>query len=287
MFWMIMELNLVVFLSTIYFSKKLLYEKREFVVGLYYFIFQSLGRILFLLSFRFKEHFSWMRELFFFSSIFLKIGLFPFFFWVYNFGSYSSNLRIYFILTLQKLPIFLILFRNFSRFTLYGILFSFVFGSIIIFFRTSYVNVFISSSISSSLWVFLIFLDNLFLFFIFFLSYSLFLFLFFVYLDLGASSLVSYSEFLMLIPVFIFLSGLPPIRLFFFKVEVSWLIYYFFSSIEFFIFWILRFLALLGYLSFFFSRFFFNKFLYLKHDYGTLKISFFFFVIIFSSFFVT
>lgn len=255
-------------------------------MGIYYFILQSLGRLIFLFSINLKDHVAFFGDIFFIFSLILKIGLFPFFFWVYKLGSCSKPLLTFFILTLQKIPIFIIIFSNFSMNLFYFFLFSFILGSLLIFFRKDYISMFISSSISSTFWVFLIFLDNLFLFLLFFLIYTFILFLFFYSFEPRNFFLNSYTELLLLTGIFIFIVGLPPLSLFFFKLNLRFFFGRSLKIFEFLLFWIFSFTSLLGYTKFLHFNFFFNRNLYLKNDFQIWKILIFYYLLIFSLFFV-
>lgn len=281
MFWMLIEVNLIIFLMVIYYLRKFYFKEERFGVRIYYFILQSLGRLIFLLRINSKDLGFLLGDWIFIFSIFLKIGLFPFFFWVYKLGECSGYIITFFILTFQKIPLFIILFFNFRNNILFLIFFSFIFGSFMIYFSFNYLFLFISSSISSSFWVYLIFLDNFYLFSIFFLIYTFSLFLFFFFLESRNFSLLSYGEFLLLTVIFIFLVGLPPMRLFFFKFNISFFFGLGLGSLELLLFWFLRLVSLFGYTKFFFSYFVMNEILYLKNEFWISKISFFYFNLIF------
>ena len=72
---------------------------------------------------------------------------------------------------------------------------------------------------------------------------------------------------------FIFLSGLPPVSLFFFKLNIISVIFNFSGGVGIFFFWIFRVLGLFGYFKFFYKNLLFVCFMYLNHNFHLKIIS--------------
>lgn len=269
-FWILIELNLLLFLLVMFILE--MKNQDFFHTGLYYFIFQSFGSVLFLLSMVIeKSIFQFYMEWVLILSLVIKIGLYPRSFWVFQIGSHIKIQTLYFLLVIQKIPLFFILFYCSSPF--YICLTSFIFGSVILSYRAELRDLFVSSSLSSILLFYLIFSQSLKMFVLFVFLYSLILYIVFFNFDLNY--FVSRNTNLPIFSVIIlsFLRGLPPMRLFFFKFDIVEFLSFSFNSIELLLFWTLRFIGLFGYFKFFFNKFFFFDFLYLNNDFSFLKIS--------------
>lgn len=268
-FWMAMEFNLLSFLFLVYNTN---YGNLKDMgnVYFYYFLMQSLGRVLFLCSLQCKHLFSLHRDIIFFISLRLKLGIFPIFFWILYLGSSLGLFILFLIVTFQKIPILIILFLINYDILMRILLFSYLFGSFFIFFSSNLNLVLICSSISSTFWVYILFLNNLNIYFTFFCFYtSIFLRVMFF-----KHSFKENKSSIIIVSLFLFLSGFPPFSLFFFKFYLSRWVFFEISFLNFVLFWIFGFFCLLSYIKFFYFNFFFNKFLYLKHNFCFKKISF-------------
>lgn len=274
-FWVLIELNLLFFLVIVY-----LFQGKDlefFSFRLFYFLIQSLGSILFLLSILLQRmSFNFSFELILIFSLILKMGLYPGTFWVFQMGCFFNFRTIYYLLVFQKIPLFILLFTLSPLFLELVLIFSFIYGSLYLFFSTSLIDVFISSSIASTFWVFYLFSSRPNSFFIFLFFYSLILFLFFFLRSKSPEGICNSRIFnsLLLVLIFIFLCGLPPISLFFFKIELIYFLIFSYNLIGAFFIFSFRFVSLFGYLSFFFKNFFFLEFLYCNNDFSFKKISF-------------
>lgn len=265
--WVFMELNLLALL-VLCLNIDLYGEIKEF--GLYYFLIQSLGRLLFLWGNGVRIYIrEFLDSIVFSFAIILKVGIFPLFFWILKLG---SSLRSYFlvlILSLQKVPMFFLLFqRNFS-FILFLLLFSFFFGRIFIFFFKDFKLILVSSSISTSFWIFWFFSHRVWIFLTFNILY--FMTLYFLVRKIEDNFNVDWLK----MCLFVFLSGLPPFSLFFFKFFLFSLIFELHVSLLF-ILWVVRFFRLVGYLKFFYFNFFSYNFFYLHNKFLFTNISFFY-----------
>lgn len=274
-FWILIELNLLFFLVVVY-----LFQGKDlefFSYRLFYFLVQSLGSVLFLLSILLQRlDLDHSFDLVLVFSLILKIGLYPGTFWVFQMGCFFSFRTMYYLLVFQKIPLFILLFTLSPLFLEAVLILSFIYGSLYLFFSKSLRDVFIRSSIASTFWVFYLFLSraNSFFFFLFF--YSLILFLILFIRSKSPEGICNSKNFnsLLSILTFIFLCGLPPMSLFFFKIELIHFLTFGWSVISLFFVFLFRFISLFGYLSFFFKNFFLLEFLYCNNDFSFKKISF-------------
>lgn len=278
LFWIVIEINLISFIFLIFIietKKKIFQEESIFL----YFIIQSLGRFLFLLRIYLKEEIYIFYDLFFLVSLTLKLGIFPLFFWIVDIGRSLGCIIFILILSVQKIPIFLIFFNIISRFTLLFLFSSLAFGGLIIFFSRNIYDVLIYSSIYSSFWVYLIYLQDLY----FYLS---FFFIYFISIFFLVSNRVFSKENIFRVRFFIFICGLPPFSIFFFKFFIVYNAFQINLNSFFLLFWTFRFISLIGYFKFFYSIFFLDKFLYLKDKFCFKKISFLISVVMLSGVFL-
>lgn len=258
LFWVLIEINLISFSLIILIDKNVLTKVDSLNFILYYFIVQSRASILFLRNFSFSD---WggifNNEHIFLISLILKVGLFPLFFWVFTMGFNLGLMRVFLLLSFQKIPLFSALY-SFNSPILETLLFlSFFVGRLILLFRERFLVICISSSISYTL----------ILYFFFFISYKLFLGFFLLYRAFLGLALSVYFKGFSLSPhllfwVFCFFLGLPPLGLFFFKLVLSEEFLLFFGPLELIIFWVGTIIGLVGYLKFFYYSFYRESFLY-------------------------
>lgn len=101
-------------------------------------------------------------------SILFKLGIWPFTSWVYEISNIICYNPFILFITLQKIPI-LILILSFFRDVIF--LFSFLnlfFGSILLIYRSNFKNLLIRSSVYNYFWMLIFIILNYFLFFFFF-----------------------------------------------------------------------------------------------------------------------
>lgn len=283
LFWVMIEINLISFCLIMLLEKGTLLKMGSSNFVLYYFVIQSSSSILFLRNFSFLDWGSIFNiEHIFLVSIILKIGLFPLFFWVFTLRGRMGLIRLFILLTFQKIPLFPALFiLNSFRLELI-LFFSFLRGSILLLFRKNFLFICISSSITYRLILYFFFVFSFKLFLGFFFLYRLFLRILLRLLKNGEPLNLS-----LLFWCFCFFLGLPPIGLFFFKLVLSQELFHYFGSLEVISFWLFTFLGLVGYLKFFYSSFYRVDLLYHKIIYSVkrslfLLFSFFFSIILFS-----
>lgn len=250
-YWVFIEINLINFILILSFFSSKFDLKKE--VSFYYFLIQSLGSLIFLFSSSIFDSLNLDLDILVLLALRLKLAIFPLFSWFFFLRSSLRSIIFILIITFQKIPIFLILFNFSTNYLSLFLLFSFISGSILIFFRSNVFALLIRSSISRSFWIYLIFLEDNKIFFLFFLFYTLTIFFFF-----GEESSIHN------LILFCFLCGLPPFSLFFFKFFLVNFLRFNFFFLFFFI--LFRFVRLIGYTKFFFFNFFSEKIPYWKHE---------------------
>ena len=213
-----------------------------------------------------------------FSSINIEVRNFPFFFWAFKLCDYLSLFIFWLILTLQKIPFFLIFFSNFNNWLILILVFSFIRGSVLILFSNRFNFIIVSSSVLSTFLIFYIFRLDFLFFFFFFFFYSVRIFLL---LKVYFKDYNSRLNFLVILFLFRFFLGLSPLSLFFFKLSLTTFFSLYASSLELLIFWGFRFLALFGYMKFCYFLFYRGTNFYFYSVSYEKKIIFFFLSMVF------
>lgn len=284
LFWILTELNLLFFIGLMFTLIRFEYKQEIHDLILFYFIIQSLSSIFFLRDFFFSlDFFIFNSDLIFILSMMIKLGVFPFFYWVFKVSRFVNVLIFVLILRIQKIPFYLVIFSSFNEKILFFLLGSFISGSLIIFYSSRIFNLLVCSSVSYRFWIFYLYNYRLFFFLFFFFIYRLVIFFF---LRLYSINFRYQKNFVFLLILVSFFFGLAPLRLFFFKFFIIYLLDSNFFLYEIIFFWFFSFLSLFGYIKFFYKVFFsFNNF-YLFRDSSFLKIFFFFLIVIFFFFFI-
>lgn len=219
--WIFIELNILLLLKVIYFYEESNYLK-YYKMSLYYFLVQSMGSIYFLLASVLNDlNCGFPAEnILLLVAIRIKIGLFPCSFWFFDLSSWSSPISFFFFLTLQKIPYFFLLFSISSGSELLCLI-SFLIGSQYMFLRGRVVHLLVSSSITSSIFIYFFFLEGELCFFLFFTVYTLCLVPLLSRTDTFRGLRVGKLNFFLLSSLlFLFLVGLPPLSFFFFKLDM-------------------------------------------------------------------
>lgn len=278
-FWIFTELNLLMFIIMMYALSGKEYKQEIFDLVLFYFLIQSIASIFLLRDFFFSEDFFiFNSDLIFLVSILIKLGIFPFFYWIYKVSNFFNFYSLVLVLTIQKIPFFSFFFSSINSNLIYILLFSFITGSILVFYSSNFIFLMVSSSIRARFWIFYIYSIRFFFFLIYFFVYSFFLYLLFN--NYLIESKIGFNLYFN-ITLFMFLLGLPPLSLFFFKL---YLINFFLlntGNFEIFVFWLFRLISLFGYIGYRFKRFYTNIDLYFLSTKLDLKIYFFFLSLIF------
>lgn len=283
-FWMLTEINLLLFIGILLSFIGNTYKQEIFDIVLFYFIIQSLSSIFLLRDFFFFDNLVIFKlDIFFIGSILIKLGIFPFFYWVYKITDFLKSFNLWILLSLQKIPFFIFLFRRFDKNISVYMLRSLIFGSILIFFSKNFTQILVSSSIILRFLIFFMYEIRIFIYLLFFYFYTNFLFILITsYLKNGKFNLNLISN----LNIYIFLLGLSPFSLFFFKFD---LINSFFLNLGFWevlFFFFFRFLSLFGYMSYSFKIFFSNLEPYVYSMEFEIKITFFLLRSLFFFFFI-
>lgn len=256
--WVGLELNTISFILLICNRQEFKIKNIHSSCILYYFLIQRLSSIGILFSFFIESSQFYLIDnfpLLIISSLFLKIGLVPLFFWVFRLSLSISYPILGVLLSIQKLAPAVILFSMNSNLILI-LLFNSLVRCFFLLFRKSTLDLIIFSRIYTLIWMYLLFCGSLIMFLSFysiyrFLILSLFLSNSFNSLDESENS--DKSNML----IILFILGLPPLPFFFFKIfRVSELLYLCSNQLLSISIWIIVFFSVLGYINFFYYKIF-------------------------------
>lgn len=216
-FWITLEINILVF---IYMIRRILpdQESERSMMCFRYLVSQSIGSIMFITgSILVRVQESFIFQIYMIIGLLIKIGIFPFHRWVYNLCASLPIILVALLLTIQKIPVLLLLTyikleASYSIITLRSI-----FGSLFLIYRENIRELIVSSSLYFTFWVWVIFQLRSIWFMVIYILYAIS-----TIIVLGASEnidkgLIESSEKLNIVISIIFLVGIPPIRMFFFK----------------------------------------------------------------------
>lgn len=243
-YWIILELNLLLFilLWTKFITNRNNYSNWISDQLFYYFSIQSMGSFIFLLSINFNQYFYSINfNILIIIAISLKVGLFPFHFWIFKLKNYLNFFILFILLTFQKLPLIILIFNLNFEFTIYILLINIIFGSILNFRRKNLFDLLISSSIYNIIWFFFLFLISPIIFFYFLLNYFIYTYNLLEFKNLSNNIVLFFS--------LIFLLRLPPVIIFFFKVFTLINLLTFFNLNLILIMWLFSFLRIIGYIK--------------------------------------
>ena len=203
-----MELQIICFVSIVLETS----NKSVFRITSY-FLFQSVCSLSIIFVYFSTDYYFLLLVLFSF-----KLGMFPFSGWYVYSLSGLSNLPLYLAVTLQKLPVMMLI--NSVEFS-YGLVFIFLLMSSVNIFVTSFTSIsmydvrssFIWLSVASTFWIYRSIVLSIFIFYLYFMLYSSVVFCLFFY---GFNNHSSFSINLS----FLALSGLPPFPDFFLKLFI-------------------------------------------------------------------
>ena len=267
LFWLFLELNMVIFLLLIR-----LYRKTRLYHLFFYFLIQSFSSVL-MLFFTFNSFFSLESFIvpFFTLIVFLKIGTFPFYEWVISTSKFLNDKIICLLLRFQKFPLFLLLFYLFDPNLILILIVNIVFGRAMVYFSSNLISLIIFSSVYSTFWFFSRSrVDYVAL--LFFITQYIFLIWW-----LFQTRLLSMEKSIILVFTGFFLIGMPPFFLFFLKYNS---ILYLVSDLSIFlliVIWLRTFVSFMGYIKFFIKGFLRAHRLYTRRL-GHLLLSLFLFI---------
>lgn len=267
-FWILLEINTIIFILIIY----LFNLKENFLSSescFFYFLLQSITSLLIIWTFSIESFFNFgrfmtlIRDILLGISIAFKLRIYPFRFWFYEISKIIDSYSFVILITIQKIPLFLIRTLISSLFLNFLIIINLIVGSVFLIFRKNLKDLFIRSSIYNVFWFVLFIKFDYKLFIIFYLMYSIFILILAIIKIFKVNFYFkTLNQFLFIIVFFIFSVGLPPSGIFFIK-------YYFFlnfliKTLNVLIFIILFRIVtvILGYLIFFYNSFFFKFYLY-------------------------
>lgn len=216
-FWITLEINILVF---IYMIRRIFpdQESEGSMMCFRYLVSQSIGSIMFITgSILVRGQESFIFQIYMIIGLLIKIGIFPFHRWVYNLCASIPIILVALLLTIQKIPVLLLLTYiklevSYSIITLRSI-----FGSLFLIYRENIRELIVSSSLYFTFWVWVIFQLRSIWFMVIYILYAIR-----TIIVLGASEninkgIIESSEKLNIVISIIFLVGIPPIRMFFFK----------------------------------------------------------------------
>lgn len=150
LFWLFLELNMVIFILFMWF-----YRNNSFTHLMFYFLIQSFASLLILIFC--LDSFNSLEKLTFFIfpiMVFLKMGVYPFHEWVISSSNYLDDKIICLLLTLQKFPLFILVFYFFDYKLILFLSANLIFGRLIVYFCSRLGSIIIFSSIYSTFWFF-------------------------------------------------------------------------------------------------------------------------------------
>lgn len=245
MYWLLTELNLILFIVMIHkFKPGLRFNK--FSLLLFYFVVQSLGRIVLIIRFCFIESGESFYKWILIAGVVLKIGLWPLHSWFFLFSLNLSSFFFFLIVRIQKFPGIILLFSLNFEILVLTLTLRIVFGCFFLFQSVDLFKALACSSLYSRFWFYLFFLHSLINFFMFFIVYVISIFLVCIMKDVF-NIYKRFTLIFILISCLIFLSGLPPFSMFFFKFRLIENLYNFINRTIWLSLWGFSFLALIGY----------------------------------------
>lgn len=257
LFWLLIELNLLLFIFLCYGSLVIRFLLNSRL--LFYFLIQCSASFIFLLCSIIENYCSFSSlvvSILLIASIFFKMGLWPLHFWVYKFVSSGSVVRTFLVLTIQKLPFLLLIFRGNWSVVTFLIVISRIGSVFLIWNRVAFLSLLVSSSIYTTFWFFSMITHSLYFFFTFYLVYRLFTFYGCTFKDINFFELRESGIVATFIIFMIFLLGLPPLSFFLFKFFSVHIYLTYFSFVFLLLSWVLTFGSIIRYFKFFLNFFF-------------------------------
>lgn len=245
-FWSLIEIRTLVFIGISY-----SFFKNNFSSLIIFFIIQAVSAFSLLVFYCISSEFM------FSLSLFLKLSIFPFFFWYINIAFCFPIFILYFSRTMFKVPAFCLVntFYYIIDYNLvfFSIILTILVRAFVIIFSNDLRMLLVSSSVVNNSWFFISQYVSIGIFILYFFVYSLFLgFLMFNSFSLFSIGNLSYNynyNYLVVLSLFT-LAGLPPFPLFYVKLLIVFLISNYFFRYLYVIFVILfTVLSMLGYLK--------------------------------------
>lgn len=218
-FWVAMEINIILLVTRIY--TFLDDQKKSVSSGAFrYLIVQTLGRLVFFarvcLEFSSNSEFA---ELILIASLSAKMGIFPFHSWIFQIESFINKISMTLILSTQKIPIIIILGRTSSRGGTIIITLTALAGSFILIRSKNLTDLVVSSSIYFTFWSWNLWIVGMKVFLTRYIIYTVFTL---ILMKMGEYAEKGFRDINLKRAVVLsslFLIGLPPARMFFFKLQ--------------------------------------------------------------------
>lgn len=241
-------------------------NKEKYQQCLFYFILQSLARLIFLYAI-INRSMIWIdiKIYLFIATIVVKGGIFPTYFWMFTLAKYIRTINLSIILTAQKLPVVLIILHS----ELLGriieiLLLTALTGIIIIWERKSIKNFIVSSSIYSLAWLIIISKVSIQMAALYLLASMVINTQLLNKWEKDEPNLKINLNNLNVLSSIIFIVGLPPIRLFYMKFFSMTAMISIIRDLQILMFWLLTMVATMCYFKFFYKRFNIEKNLYIE-----------------------
>lgn len=164
MIFLILEINILLFLIlclSIENKSWLNFNTVDYMF--YYFLIQNIISMIFLIvAIRdpFRGNFVFHRSSVLTILILMKIGIYPFSFWVYKISRKMNRYSFIILMTFQKIPIFPLIEVISREIILYILILNIFIGSIFIMVRNNLIYLIIRSSIYRFLWIYIFFINS-------------------------------------------------------------------------------------------------------------------------------
>nr|ATI24701.1 NADH dehydrogenase subunit 2 [Rhinocola aceris] len=171
--WMSLEMNMFIFILTMTYAPSMFTNETK----IKYFLIQSFGSLLFLLSltmnFSFFEEWSLNMMLAPTLALMLKMGSAPLHIWVPDIASKLPKFSLIMFLTTQKLPVLFLLFSSTFTMIPWIAIFNISLGALSGLSESSLIKLLVYSSVNNIGWMMMSMLDSYSMFLLFFLIYAL------------------------------------------------------------------------------------------------------------------
>lgn len=256
-FWIFIELTTVIFLIILVFNFRSSLEREIKNQSFYYFIMQSCVSFIILAGILLLREARMLINLLISFCLVFKLGIFPFYIWVIKFSEFLDYTGFFLLIVPQKFYLLIVTFEILDELVFLCFWVSLYLGAYLLIRSWELKRLLIGSSISSTLFFYLIFSCSILNFLTLFLFYR-------VCFHLIVSILRSYS-FIRRATFFLFslvLLSSPFFFFFVFKFQRFYILACFNNSLLFVLFWVGMFARFVGYASYFFRYFIFSNYIY-------------------------
>lgn len=257
MYWLFLELNLLVYLVVINWAARVGIIKYTADIGMYYFFIQSIGSFIFIVVIvcDFSSTPTYTFDILLSISLIIKIGLFPLHGWVFKISEKIPRFPLLILITLQKLPLFIYFFSMSLDLICLICLASLSAGALYAMYSRSIEHLIVSSTIYTTIWFYILYKSNFYSFLLIFVSYLIFSWLLIVYTIVYKYP--NKSKFRVVGLRFVI--GMPPYRVFFLKFYTLTDMAQSLSPFLVVLCWLISFIIIVSYLKFFWTLCFCGK----------------------------